>query len=82
MKLIVQTLSNGRKLDDEELDSGDDEDRNDRMEDGDGDEAAAPVPRNVNVLTAGLGRHACPRPSDGEVYTYTLGILSEKCTDG
>lgn len=74
MKLIVRTLSNGRKLDDEELDSGDDEDRNDRMEDGDGDgdEAAAPVPRNVNILTAGLGRHAGPRPTDGEVYLHPL----------
>lgn len=66
-QLTVRASSNGRKLDDEELDSGDDEDRNDRMEDGYGDEAAAPVPRNVNVLTADLGRHAGPRPSDGEV---------------
>ena len=39
------------------------------MEDGDGEEAAAPVPRGVNVLTADLGRHAGPRPGDGEVYS-------------
>ena len=38
------------------------------MEDGSDDEAAAAVPRGVNILTADLGRHAGPRPSDGEVH--------------
>ena len=35
--------------------------------DGYGEEAAGSVPRGVNILTADLGRHAGPRPSDGEV---------------
>ncbi|MCJ1300842.1 hypothetical protein MMC08_003641 [Hypocenomyce scalaris] len=74
-------FGNGRKLDDEELDSGDDEGRKDRMEDdmdGYGEEAAGSVPRGVNILTADLGRHAGPRPSDGELYLlkfpHFLGI--------
>ena len=59
-----------RKIDDEELDSGDDENRNDRMEediegyddDGDGREQKA-----QNILDLKLGRHRIPRGSDGEV---------------
>ena len=52
---------NTRELDDEDLDSGDDEDHHDRE-----DQPAAP-PREENVLDVSIGRHAIPQPSDGEV---------------
>ena len=57
-----------RKLDDEELDSGDDEDRHDREGDGaDGDNQEELQDSNANVMDANIGRHPDPRPSDGEV---------------
>ena len=57
-----------RDLDDEEIDSGDDEERRDRLEDGDGDANGEGVyERRENILKASIGRNAGPRPSDGEV---------------
>ena len=57
-----------RKLDDEELDSGDDEDRYDRTRDGvDGNDEGALQDNNANVMVSNIGRHPDPRPSDGEV---------------
>lgn len=58
-----------RQLNDAELDSGDDEDRNDRMQidDYEKDEEDAPK-RELNVRETSIGRHAVPRGSDGEVY--------------
>ncbi|KAI9738711.1 MAG: hypothetical protein M1834_008216 [Cirrosporium novae-zelandiae] len=61
-----------RQLDDEDLDSGDDEGRNDRQpatqdemdDDGEG--------RSVNVMDAQINRHAVPQPSDGELYLLKL----------
>ncbi|KAL8730254.1 MAG: hypothetical protein Q9181_004738 [Wetmoreana brouardii] len=59
-----------RKLDDEELDSGDDEGRRDRLEhddvDGYGDEEDRVEARSRNVAAIRLARHPVPRPSDGE----------------
>lgn len=61
-----------RKLDDEELDSGDDEGRLDRIEDdgvdgyGDGEEEQGEV-HSLNVADVRLARHPIPCPSDGEV---------------
>lgn len=58
-----------RKLGDEELDSGDDESRNDRLDDGvdeqDGEEELQDA--RTHVLSSSLGRHPDPKPSDGEV---------------
>ena len=63
-----------RKLDDEELDSGDDEDRNDRVEedgiDGYEDQERTMVESQTNVLDLSLGRHGIPQGSDGEVSTH------------
>ena len=69
-----------RKLSDEELDSGDDEDRNDRVEDG--ADKALKEPELANVLAASIGRHADPKPSDNEVTSLPLTFEEdENCTD-
>lgn len=61
-----------RKLDDEELDSGDDEDRNDRIEDdADGDMDMGIEGHSANIMDVKLGRHAVPDPSDGEVCQFS-----------
>ncbi len=57
-----------RKLDDEDLDSGDDEGRHDREGDAfDGDDQEELPASNANVMNANIGRHPDPNPSDGEV---------------
>ncbi|KAI9722219.1 MAG: hypothetical protein M1812_001691 [Candelaria pacifica] len=55
-----------RTLEDHELDSGDDEDRNDRM--GDDMEVEEGDEEHQNVMDVKLGRHAVPIPSDNELY--------------
>ena len=68
-----------RKLDDEELDSGDDEDRHDRVEedgaDGYEDQERTMVESQTNVLDLSLGRHGIPKGSDGEVSTPSTSNL-------
>ncbi|KAL8714278.1 MAG: hypothetical protein Q9225_006608 [Loekoesia sp. 1 TL-2023] len=66
-----------RKLDDEELDSGDDEGRRDRLEDGDmdgygNDEEEQGEVRSQNVADIRLPRHPIPCPSDGELYLFQM----------
>ena len=56
-----------RKLDDEELDSGDDEGRYDRERVFDGDGQEELHENNANVMDSSIGRHPDPNPSDGEV---------------
>lgn len=63
-----------RTLDDEQLDSGDDEDRYDRVGDrmdyedgGDGEFA-----ETVNVMDLSLGRAPVPASTNGEVYTVSI----------
>lgn len=57
-----------RELSDRDLDSGDDEGRNDRARDRSEDEEADDGPgRSVRVLGQTLYRHPLPNPSDGEV---------------
>ena len=65
----AKAAANTRNLDDEELDSGDDEGRRDRVEDGaDGDASGDGLyERRENILKASIGRNTGPRPSDGEV---------------
>ena len=61
-----------RELDDEELDSGDDEGRMDRVGiDEDADLEGRPEDE-VRLMDAALGRHAIPNGSDGEVSHYML----------
>lgn len=66
-----------RKLDDEELDSGDDVDRNDRLEDdgmdryGNEEEDQREI-RSQNVAGIRIPRHPVPSPSDGELYLFQM----------
>ena len=58
-----------RKLNDSELDSGDDEGMLDRVNDGingHGKEQET-YDRLANILDISIGRHPVPQPSDGEV---------------
>ena len=59
-----------RNLEDEDLDSGDDEGRTDRVqrEDEHKDEQL----ENLEVMDAELERHAVPEPSDGELYLFKV----------
>ncbi|KAL8974492.1 MAG: hypothetical protein Q9197_001254 [Variospora fuerteventurae] len=69
--------ANSRKIDDEELDSDDDEGRRDRLGDDvmDGyedDEEDQGEARSLNVADVRLARHPVPCPSDGELYLFHL----------
>ena len=79
----AKAAANPRNLDDEELDSGDDEYRRDRVEDGaDGDASGDELyERRENILKASIGRNAGPRPSDGEVCGTSdhVGAITKLC---
>ena len=81
--ISAEATTNARNLDDEELDSGDDEDRRDRHEDGvDGDANVEGLyERRENILKASIGRNAGPRSSDGEVRMARdhVGTITETC---
>jgi RNA polymerase-associated protein LEO1 len=66
---VLTWFDRQRKLDDEDLDSGDDEGRADRA-------AAAPEvmveDQTYNFMDADLARHAIPEPSDGELYLLKI----------
>jgi hypothetical protein len=59
-----------RNLDDEELDSGDDQGRNDRLRST--TPASALTDRSYNVAALKLPRHIVPDPSDNEVSMFSL----------
>ncbi|KAI4198932.1 MAG: hypothetical protein LQ346_002661 [Caloplaca aetnensis] len=66
-----------RELDDEELDSGDDVGRHDRLEDDGMDsygneDAEQGEMRSLNVADVRLARHPIPSPSDGELYLFQM----------
>lgn len=66
-----------RRLDDEELDSGDDEGRHDRMDedmDGYGAEEIE-TQRSVSIAEVEIGRHPLPRGKDSEVWTQNTTLL-------
>lgn len=68
MLIFFRTL---RKLDDEELDSGDDEGRTDRLHET--QDAVEEVEEKMfNYLDADIARHAIPEPSDGEMYLFKV----------
>ncbi|KAF2866797.1 Leo1-like protein-domain-containing protein [Massariosphaeria phaeospora] len=62
-----QPLEQPRKLDDEDLDSGDDEGRADRVEAAE-DDSVEQEQLTYNYQEAEIARHAVPEPSDGELY--------------
>ncbi|KAF2786154.1 hypothetical protein K505DRAFT_318902 [Melanomma pulvis-pyrius CBS 109.77] len=57
-----------RKLDDEELDSGDDDGRADRVLDTQQDAGEEQEHQTFNFMDADIARHCIPEPSDGELY--------------
>ncbi|KAG4032247.1 hypothetical protein MFRU_007g01580 [Monilinia fructicola] len=63
-----------RLLSDAELDSGDDEGRDDRVPDKENEEELPTEDdtRNARILDAVVFRHPVPRPSDGEFHTFRL----------
>ena len=67
-----------RHLDDEELDSGDVDGRDDRIQDED-EEAAQYLQKEVNVIECDLPRTAQPQPSDGEVRMRNLPLYEASC---
>lgn len=56
-----------RELSDRELDSGDDEDRHDRVRDNRDADEEEQVDREAHILEGTLWRQPWPRPYDGEV---------------
>jgi hypothetical protein len=70
-----------RQLDDEELDSGDDMDRNDRAADGQDAEAQEFVQQEKLEMNLEFPRQPLPEPSDGEVsYLYSTASLTTVLT--
>ncbi|KAK3671169.1 hypothetical protein LTR78_008970 [Recurvomyces mirabilis] len=62
-----------RRLDDEELDSGDDMDRNDRAaEDGEAPAEEALVEAEQVMMDIDMSRQPIPEPSDGEMYLLKM----------
>ncbi|KAI6969143.1 hypothetical protein KC329_g13886, partial [Hortaea werneckii] len=57
-----------RQLDDEELDSGDDMERRDRVEDAEPSQEQAMESQERTMMSIELPRHPAPEPSDGEMY--------------
>ena len=64
-----------RELSDRELDSGDDEDRDDRAGKGDAGEIDFETGRDARVLEATVWRHPLPKPFDGEVSSTNILFL-------
>ena len=63
-----------RKLDDEELDSGDDSDRHDRAGLQDDEEAEEEQQRTINVMQVDMSRVPVPKPCDGEVCCSLIAL--------
>jgi len=66
-----------RELSDRELDSGDDEDRNDRApEKEDAEEQDHDPGRDARILDASIWRHPLPKPVDGEASLSPIQLIS------
>jgi RNA polymerase-associated protein LEO1 len=61
-----------RELSDRELDSGDDEERNDRAPRDDAEEIDYGNGRDVQIQESTVWRHAVPKPVDGEVRSHII----------
>jgi hypothetical protein len=71
-QLLIHGQRRRRQLDDDELDSGDDEGRNDRAAQHEDDEVED---EDFTMLPVDMPRHPQPEPSDGEV-RYSLHCTS------
>jgi len=66
-----------RELSDQELDSGDDGDRNDRaLEREDAEEQDHDSGRDARILDTSVWRHPLPKPVDGEVSFSPIQLMS------
>lgn len=72
------TLRRPRELDDAELDSGDDMDRNDRAPEQEDAPTQQFEEQTINTMDIEITRQPLPEPSDGEVWNVPL--RSEKHT--
>lgn len=63
--VLTSSFHSSRKLDDEDLDSGDDEDRADRAPAATQEHYEE---QSFNFMEPEIARHAVPEPSDGELY--------------
>ncbi|KAG9246305.1 Leo1-like protein-domain-containing protein [Calycina marina] len=69
----AEKLAKVRELSDEDLDSGDDEERSDRAQDKEEkEEVEYGSGRNARILDASIWRHPIPKPSDGEFNSLRL----------
>lgn len=70
-----------RQLSDDELDSGDDEGRDDRAQDR--MEVDAAPEREARVMDIAIARQTIPAPADGEVSSldWTFWSSANRCTD-
>lgn len=68
-RLLLTVSHRQRKLDDEELDSGDDEGRTDRLAGGTQEQLEE---QTFNFMDADIARHCVPEPSDGELYLLKI----------
>ena len=65
-------VKKARELSDQELDSGDDEDRDDRAQPHGNEELDYDAGRDAQILEATLWRHIIPKPTNGEFSTLRL----------
>jgi RNA polymerase-associated protein LEO1 len=65
--MLIQDLHSRRQLDDEDLDSGDDLERSDRIQREAQEAEPETVTDDYNVIDVDFPRHPIPEPSDGEV---------------
>jgi RNA polymerase-associated protein LEO1 len=71
------------QLSDRELDSGDDEDQDDRaVEKADTEEMEDDASRNARVLDSTVWRHPLPQPFDGEVGLLFQTQIRDEVNDG
>lgn len=62
-------------MDDEDLDSGDDIDRSDRIQHETKEVEPETVTENYNVMDVDFPRHPIPEPSDGEVHSFEAHVF-------
>ena len=69
-----ETIEKTRELSDRELDSGDDEERNDRAPRHEAEEIDDEGGREAQVQESTVWRHPVPKPVDGEVRSVVIEV--------
>ena len=73
---VQRPVSKKRKLDDSELGSGDDDDRNDRSKEDISDDEREIAEKTAVVQQVAIAKHPGPLPSDGEVRPIQSSCIS------